>query len=68
MPGLAKGPSSPGPTPAVAKSRFLQDCVPLELLRAASLSAAHPYLKVRLLVGDRDRQHEDPELDLLREQ
>lgn len=27
-----------------------------------------PYLKVRLLAGDRDRQHEEPELDLLREQ
>lgn len=68
MPCLAKGPSSPGPSPAVAKSRFLQERVPPELLQAASPSAAHPYLKVRLLVGDRDRQHEDPELDLLREQ
>lgn len=36
--------------------------------KAVPMSPCSPYLKVRLLAGDRDRQHEEPELDLLREQ
>lgn len=70
--GSGQGPVWARTVSGSGQRKFLQQHVPssycLQLLRLSALSTAHLYLKVRLLVGDRDRQHEDPELDLLREQ